>query len=195
MESIDWKLVAAVLALASNLAFLPYIRDILAKRTQPHLYTWLIWCITQGTAVAGLWYGGGGIGGWALTFGLLLVTAVFFLCFPYGTKNVTRSDTIVLVGALAAVLVWWQLHEPVLAVLMVSAIDALGYIPTFRKSYTEPWSETILTWAIFAVGNALSILALASYNLLTVPYTATILTANVILVAFLLIRRQAVPKP
>lgn len=195
IAGLDWKLIAALGALASNIAFLPYIRDILAKRTQPHIYTWLIWVITQGTAVAGIWYGGGGAGGWALMAGLVLVLVVFLLCFAHGTKNITLSDTLVLILALAAVLLWWQLHQPVLAILLVSAIDALGYIPTFRKSYREPWSETTLSWGLFAIGNMLSILALDTYNFLTVPYIATIMTANIILVAYLLVRRTKVPKP
>lgn len=195
LESLDWKLVAVVLGFLSNLAFLPYIRDVLAGRTQPHAYTWLIWILTQGTAVAGILHGGGGWGALGLAFGLVLVTIVFLLSFRYGTKNVTRGDALVLAAALVAIGIWWQLDQPVLAVLMVSAIDALGYIPTFRKAYEEPWSETASSWGVFAAGNAVSLFGLASYNLLTMSYLATILIANVLLTAFLLVRRQSVPPP
>lgn len=195
IEGIDWKFIFAIGALLSNVAFIPYVFDMLKRRTEPHAYTWLIWVITQGTAVVGVWYGGGGLGGLGLTLGVLLVAGIFIMSFKYGTKNITRSDTVTLIAALAGVLVWWQLHQPVLAVILVSVIDALGYIPTFRKSYAEPWSETINTWALFAIGNLLSILALDSHNFLTVPYIATIMVANFLLVIFLLIRRTKVPKP
>lgn len=194
-ESIDWKLVAALLGLASNVAFVPYLRDIFKRRTEPHAYTWLIWCITQGTATAGLWYGGGGWGGLGLMLGTVLVFLVFLLSFKYGTKNITRSDTLVLVAAIAAVLVWWQLHQPLLAVLMVSAIDALGYIPTLRKSFSEPWSETMSSWIIFSVGNFVSLFGLGAYNLLTVTYLMTIMSANIILIILLVLRRRVIPKP
>lgn len=195
IEGMDWKLIFAIGALLSNIAFLPYVFDMVKRRTEPHVYTWLIWVITQGTAVVGVWYGGGGLGALGLTVGVVLVAGIFFMAFKYGTKNITLGDTITLIAALGGVLVWWQLHQPVLAVILVSVIDALGYIPTFRKSYQEPWSETIKTWALFAAGNLLSLLALDTYNFLTVPYIATITLANVLLVAFLLIRRTKVPKP
>lgn len=41
--------------------FFPYFLDIFRKRTKPHAYTWLIWSVTYGTALAGLWYGKGGL--------------------------------------------------------------------------------------------------------------------------------------
>ncbi len=195
LESIDWKLVAIVLGFLSNIAFFPYILDTLKGRTQPHAYTWLIWILTQGTAVAGILHGGGGWGALGLAFGLILVGVVFLLSFKYGTKNITKGDMMVLAAALLAIVAWWQLDQPLLAVVMVSAIDALGYIPTFRKSYSEPWSETVSSWGVFAAGNAVSLFGLASYNLLTMSYLATILVANALLTAFLLVRRRSVLKP
>jgi hypothetical protein len=43
------------------IAYYPYIRDIFLKKTKPHIYTWLIWAITTGTATMGLWQGGGAV--------------------------------------------------------------------------------------------------------------------------------------
>lgn len=191
----DPKIIAALIGLLSIGAFIPYIWDTVKGRTEPHVYTWIIWLITQGTAVAGILHGGGGFGAAGLTVGLALVAFTLLLSFKYGTRNITRSDTVILIAALAAVLVWWQLDQPVLAVLMVCVIDALGYIPTYRKSFEEPWSETASSWGIFAIGNVASILGLEAYNLLTVPYLATIGIANVALTTLLLIRRRTVPKP
>lgn len=62
IAQIDIKIILAIIStvVAIALAFVPYLRDIFRRKTKPHTYTWLIWTITQGTAVAGLWYGGGG---------------------------------------------------------------------------------------------------------------------------------------
>jgi hypothetical protein len=59
------------------------------------------------------------------------------------------------------------LDKPILSITMVTAIDVLGYIPTFRKSYIEPWSETQIIWFLFTISNILAILSLSQYNLLT----------------------------
>jgi hypothetical protein len=191
----DVKTLFALVGLLSNMAFLPYFIDLFKKRTKPHIYTWFIWLITQGTATLAALEGGAGLGVLGLAVGMVFVTAVFVLSFWYGTKNITRSDTVALIAALAAIIVWWWLQEPVLAVLLVALIDGLGYIPTFRKSFSAPWSETALSWGIFAVGNVASLLALEAYSLLTVPYLAMIAVANTSLALFLLARRKRVPKP
>jgi len=192
----DFKVVAAVFAVLIGVgAFLPYLLDTVRKKTRPHAYTWLIWLLTQGTAVAGIWYGGGGLGAIALTIGVFFVGIVFLFSLWYGTRNIKRSDTVVLLAAIAAILVWWQLDNPLLAVLMVSVIDVLGYIPSWRKSITEPWAETLWSWTAFSIGNMFAIAALSEYNFLTISYLISITIANVILVAICLYFRRSIPKP
>ena len=174
------------------IAFLPYLRDTLLKKTKPHVFTWLIWSITQSTAIAGIWYGGGGIGAIALTIGTILVITIFFLSFRQGEKNITQSDTVVLLLALLAIAVWWFLKSPLLSILMVTAIDVSGFIPTFRKSFNNPQSETLSTWLMFATSNICAIIALESYNLLTITYVTALAIAESVLVIFLLIRRKTI---
>ena len=190
------KLILSLLSTAVGLtAYAIYAQDMFRGRTQPHIYTWLIWLITQGTAVAGLWYGGGGIGALSLTVGLVFIFLVFLLSFKRGTKNITKGDTITLVAALCAILVWWLLNSPVLAVIMVTLIDLSGYIPSIRKSFQEPWSESIPAWLCFFACNVLAITALKEYNWLTVSYIAATGTANLILLAVCLARRKVIARP
>ena len=174
------------------LAFFPYLKSVISKKTKPHSFTWLIWGITQGTATVGLWIGGGGIGAISLTMGTFLVFVIFFVSLKNGEKNITKSDTIVLIAALSAIAVWWFLDNPILAVLLVSIIDVSGYIPTFRKSYNNPWTENALSWGVFTLSNVFAILALANYNFLTLSYIIAISLANIILLIFLLIRRKQI---
>lgn len=185
----------AIATVIGVIGFYPYLKDIFLLKTKPHLYTWLVWTITQGAAVSGIWYGGGGWGALNLTVGTILVVIVFLFSIKYGTKNITKSDTAVLIAALCAILVWWQLDEPLVSVMMVSIIDVVGYIPSFRKSYHEPWSETITTWIIFAVSNIFAIMALSEYNLLTTPYLVAITSANIVLTVICLSRRRFIAKP
>lgn len=187
----NFKIIFAVLSIILCVsAFIPYIRDIILKRTKPHAYTWLLWTITQSIAVAGLWYGGGNLGSIELTIGTILVFFVFLFSLKHGTKDITLSDTLVLIIALLAILVWWQLNNPVLAVFLVSVIDTFAAIPTYRKSWREPWSETALSWALFSAGNIFAILALSSYNFLTLTYLITITVSNLLVLSICLIRRK-----
>lgn len=197
LEGIDWRNVSAIVAIVlSLLSQVYYVRGVLHGETKPHTYTWLIWTITLGTAAAGLLSGGANIlTASGLIVGAVGVLLIFFLSFKYGTRNITNNDSLLLIAALAAVVVWWQLDQPILAVLMVSVIDAIGYIPTYRKSWSEPWSEDMPAWILVTLSYVFSVLSLDSYNLLTIPYLATITLANIILMILLLIRRQKIPKP
>ena len=190
-ENVDFKLVLAVAAtLISVGAYVPYFKDLFSRKTKPHPYTWLIWAITQGTAAAALLHGGGNFGALSLSVGVVLVVIVFLFSLKYGARNIARSDTIVLALALSAIFVWWRLDNPLVAVLMVSAIDGLGYIPTFRKSFADPWSETLSFWGLVALVTILSLISNAEYNLLTVTYLATLSVANTSLFFFLFFRRK-----
>ena len=192
----DVKIILTVIATAIGVvAFFPYLRDTFSLKTKPHAYTWLIWAITQGTAVFGIWHGGGGWGALNLTIGTLFVIVVFLFSIKYGTKNITKSDTAILVAALSAIIIWWRLDQPLISVIMVSMIDVIGYIPSFRKSYQEPWSETLISWILFSASNIFAILALEEYNLLTVTYLAAITSANIALFLLCFFRRKFFPKP
>lgn len=187
----DLKLIFAVIASSLwIIAYFFYFKDIFGGKTKPHAYTWLVWSITQGTAAAAIWVGGGKFGAINLAVGTVLVVVVFLLSFKYGTKNITKGDTLVLIGALSAIVVWWQLKNPFWAVAIVSVIDGLGYIPTIRKSFSDPWSEALFFWILMVCGNVLALASNAAYNFLTVAYLATLTLADVILISVCLIRRR-----
>jgi hypothetical protein len=188
----DIKIVLAIIAsLLTIVGYFPYFKDIFKRKTRPHLFTWLIWAVTQGTATVAILYGGGKFAAMSTIVGTLLVLAICLLALKYGTKNITKSDTGVLLLAILAIIIWWQLKNPVLAVLMISAIDGIGYLPTFRKTYEEPGSETISFWACMALADVVTIMASAEYNVLTVTYIAVLTVANLAMVALIIWRRRA----
>jgi hypothetical protein len=159
--------------------YYPYIRDIFRGHTRPHPYTWLIWAITQGTATAILFYGGGMYSGIGLLIGTALILFVAILSFIRGTSNITRSDTITLVIALFAIVVWWQLKNPYLAVLIVALTDGFGYFPTFRKTWQDPHSETPIFWFATFTSTIAMLIANAEYNFLTMFYLSVLAFCNI----------------
>ncbi len=185
-------LFAIISSVIGIIAFIPYLKDVWFKRTKPHIFTWIIWAISQGIATAGLLHGQGGLGVIPMAISVGCTLAVIILSIRNGDHNITKSDIAVLAVALSAIYVWVGLDSPLGSVLMVSGIDAIGYIPTFRKSYHLPWSETLGSWAAFSFADGLALLALEQYNLLTASYLTTITTVNFFLVAYLWVRRKQV---
>ncbi len=151
-----------------------------------------MWFITQTTALIALYKGGGGAGGYALTLGTGFIFVVFLMSIYFGTKNITYTDTFVLLIALIAIILWWQLHQPLLAVIMIALIDSVACYPTWRKTLKDPSSETLWTWVAFTLGNALSILVLNQYNALTLIYLITITFTDFSVVLVILYGRYLV---
>lgn len=178
---------AGVLTVSS---FIPYFSSILTGRTAPHSYTWLIWSITQSLAAVVIFHGGGGIfSSLSVGAGALLSLVVFLASLTRGTEHIHAFDSVILIVALLATILWWRFDHPTFSIIMVSFIDAIGFIPTYRKTLIEPRSESLLAWTLYLVGNICALLALTHYNLLTILYIATMIGASSILIALILLKR------
>lgn len=185
------KLILAVAAsVVGNVTFIPYLVDIFRLKTTPHSYSWLVWTILQVTgALAMFASGAGGAGVLYLSIGAGLCALVFLLSLRYGTKNITGFDTGCLVGALCATTVWFFLREPLLSVVLVALIDVVAFLPTFRKTYAAPWSETLSMYFLSSIAQLLSLAALSAYTLSTTLYLVSLATTNAVFIAMVLVRR------
>lgn len=194
--NIDVKLILGTISAFGGLVFfVPYIRDILKKKTQPHLYTWLIWMFTQTISVYGMVKGGAGIGSLGLVMATVVVYFIFFLSIRYGTKNITKLDTILFSLALISVAILVITKNVLAATVLATTTDVIGYVPSIRKSFAEPWSETVSTWFGFFVLNLLAIAAIRSYNALSLTYITAITIGNLVIALVCVIRRRKIPKP
>ncbi len=186
MPSLDIKqLIAIVAGLIIIANHINYIRTILAHQTKPHFFSWLIWTITQGTAATAVIVGGGGAAGIAVFMAASLVCTIALLSLKYGTKNIRKRDITMFLTALLAILVWWQLHNPFIAIAIIALVDVIGYVLTLLKIKHDHTSEPLTYWSFDLVTYLLLVAALAEYNFLTSAYLITMCTMSVITVSFL----------
>lgn len=190
------EIIGIVAVLLGILAYAPYIRDIMAKKTHPHPFSWFIWglvaiCIYMLQASHGA-----GAGAY------LTATAGFF-CFTVcalalkngGHRDITRTDTAMLFAALAAMGVWVLADQSELSMILLLLADMFGFVPSIRKAWRKPYGETPSLWGINSLRHALSIPALAQLSLVTVlnPLVWTIANGGFFLM--LLYRRKLVKPP
>lgn len=171
-------------------SFIIYTLFAVHGKTKPHVFTWLIWTITHGLAASAIFDGGGG---WFAALPLFLAAAlslfIVFLGLSYGSLKITTLDVSALAAASAAVIVWWKLDNPELAVMMIAAIDLIGFIPTYRQSWHDPYTEPLSTWILYIFGNLLALTALTAYNLETTFYISTMIVASLLLTAIITKKR------
>lgn len=170
--------------------FAPYIRDIFKHTTEPHPYSWLIWTILQTTAVVVMISDGAGMGVASLAIGAVLCGTIFLLSLRYGTANIKLFDVICLIGALIATAIYLFLQNALLSIIIISLIDFIAFLPTFRKAYEEPRSETASTFALSSISSILALFALSNFTLTTTLYLITLVITNATCVLIILIRRK-----
>jgi hypothetical protein len=96
--------------------------------------------------------------------------------------------------ALLAIPLWLIVKQPVLSIILLSTIDMLGFIPTVRKSWNLPYSETLSLYTITTFRHGLSIVALQHYSIVTVLFPATWVLANALFSILLIVRRRSTAK-
>lgn len=180
-------IIAIILAFVG---YAPYIRDIIKGKTHPHAYSWFVWAFITIIIFALQINDNGGAGAYVTLAAGLAAFLVFVLGLIYGKHDITKSDTLFFVSALVATAIWVFAKAPVLSVTLLVFIDMLGFVPTIRKSWNKPHSETVFLYQLGAFRHGLSILALTSYTFVTVLFPATWALANLLFVIILVSRRH-----
>ena len=183
---------ATVIALIS---YVPYFRDIFARKTKPHAFTWLIWGVLTGIAFVGQIAGHAGAGAWVTGITAFICLVIAALAAVNGERNIARLDWIALVGAGIALVVWFLTRGPLLSVILITVIDNLGFVPTLRKSYYQPAEETVSTFALSGFKWVLGILALERISVVTALFPVSIVVASWLFVVMLLVRRRQLRAP
>ncbi len=180
----------AIATLMAAVSYTIYIRDIRRGTTKPHAFSWLIWASLTAIAFGAQVSDGGGAGTWVTGFSAVISFGIFGVAILTGERNITSSDWACLWGAIFAGILWAITDNPLLAVLLITVIDALGFIPTFRKSFHRPLEETMLAYALSGTKYALALAALANFSLITALYPASLVIMNALFVAMLIVRRE-----
>lgn len=188
-----WGSASATLGL---IAFLPYVYALYRGKAKPHCFTWFLWGLMMAIAFFAQIKGGAGPGAWITAASAFAYAGIGFYGLLHGEKHITRTDWITLFFALSAIPLWYITQNPLFSVLLISAIDVMAFIPTYRKSWTKPFEEPISTFAITAVALGLSLVAMDEINMITAFYPATLALTDVVFVLLLITRRKVcLPAP
>jgi hypothetical protein len=107
-----------------------------------------------------------------------------------GGYRITRFDTVSLVGALLAIPVWIISDNPLLAVLILTGIEALGFLPTYRKAWLHPHDESQLAFFLTILKYILALGAMQVYSFTTVLFPAALVVFSMLLIAETAWRRR-----
>ena len=144
---------AGVIGVADTI---PYVRDTLRGSTRPHRGTWLIWgvlgivvCLSQRADGAS----------WSLILAAsqaVLTSLIFVLAIRRGQGGASATELVMIAVAGAGVIGWILADEPIVATACVVAADLIGTAMMMPKTYRDPESETLVTFALASLAGALA---------------------------------------
>jgi hypothetical protein len=185
---------AAAIAL-TFVAFVPYIRSVLRGQTKPHVFSWVIWGLATVIVFFAQLADGAGGGAWSIGLSGVLTLYIAYLAYLRRQElTITRSDWAFFLMALASLPVWFLTQDPFWAVVLLTAIDTLGFLPTFRKAYHRPYEEPLFLYVVMTVRNLVSIPALERLSWTTVLFPAVLSLTCALFIVMVMARRDRIGK-
>ncbi|HCO60670.1 MAG TPA: hypothetical protein DIT58_10830 [Porticoccaceae bacterium] len=173
------------------LAFIPYIRAIHKGQVVPHLFSWIIWGTTTLTVFFAQHHDHGGAGAWPTGVSGLITLYIAYLAYRKRSRHtISSADKWFLALALSTWPLWYMTSDPIWAVVILTAVDLLGFGPTLRKAYLVPFEESLTFFALFIARNVLALFALTHYSVTTVLFPLAVTLACLILSITVLYRRH-----
>lgn len=195
MEFLTFKNIIGIIAVALTfIAYIPYYRDIIRGKTRPHIYSWSLWGFLTVLLVALQIKGGAGVATLVTAAAGLLCIGVVLLSLKNGKKDIMTSDTVVAIISLLAIGFWLIVDQPVISISLVIIADLMAFIPTVRKSYHKPYSETLSLYVTNAIRFALALLSVEHYTYLSTSWILAWIIGNSLLSILIIIRRKQVPE-
>ena len=144
---------AGVVGIADTI---PYVRDTIRGSTRPHRGTWLIWSVLAIVVFLSQRADGAT---WSLIMAAaqaVLTGAIFLLSIRRGEGGLSPADVLMLTLASGGVIGWIVADKPVIATACVVAADLIGAAMMVPKTYRDPGSETLATFALASLSGALA---------------------------------------
>ncbi len=180
-------IIGAVIAVIGNI---PYLIDVIKKRVEPHPYTWLVWTIVSGVTFFGQVAKGAGIGALPTAAAEIFTVIIFLFSLQYGFKNIIKTDTYFLIFALLGLIPWAITKDPTISVIIVVAIDLIAFIPTIRKTWIKPKSETPVLFSMNVVRHILTLFSLQAYNVATTLHSIAMIVTNTIMTTIIVFKKK-----
>ncbi len=180
-------ILAAVLSVVGSAT---YVRDTLRGTTSPHRVTWGLWAlegilaylveIQQHVGAASL-----------MTLALGLMPLVIFVVSfknPHAAWKIDVVDVVCGVVSLGGLVFWAVVNEPTVALVSFVVADFIAALPTYRKSWHSPESETPRTFVMGALYTGITLLTLRKFTTAGALFPGVIMMTDSILSVLILTR-------
>ncbi len=184
------EVLAVVAGLIALAAAIPYLIDIIKGKTKPNIVTWVTWSMLTIIGTAAAFAGHEPRTAYLILGDTVANILTVGLGLKYGIAKFTLFDGLCQIGAVSGLLLWLLFNSPVIAIVMVLAVDFFGLLPTLRHAWIKPQEETWQTFLIITGASILTLLSLNTFSAVSLSYPLYLLSANVSIVIVVIWRRK-----
>ncbi len=190
---VHWLVVLS--AIISIAGFYAYLRDTLWGKTTPNRVSWSMWAIAPLVSASAAVAAGADL--WPLVRVFLagfLPLTVFLASFanPQGYWRLTTFDLACGVLSLAALIVWGTVDSPRIAILLAMTGDGFASIPTLRKAWMFPETETGSTYIASVLSVLLVLPSIPKWNVENAAFQLYLLVVGFLIIGAIYRKRLVV---
>lgn len=157
-----------------------YIKEMIHGSVKPNKVSWLIRSIAPMIATAAALYNGATRSALPIFmswFGplLIFITSLFT---PQSYRKIEKSDYICWILSLIALWGRYMTNNPFIGTIFAIWSDFLAWLPTYRKAWTAPETESIIPYLTGILSASSAFLAFQSYHLTEVSFPIYIILFN-----------------
>lgn len=168
-----------------------YLKNIISGRTKPNLVSWFIWSLAPFVGVFFQIKAGAGLSFLpVLMSGMISLSVIIFSLFKKnGYWKINNFDITCGLVSLVAFFLYVATHNLSVSILFAITSDALAYIPTIKKSWNFPETETGLMYVTGIISNILGLLIIKIWIFPIYSFSISIILCNLI-VLFCIYRKK-----
>lgn len=169
-----------------------YVKDTLNGKTKPNRVSWFMWALAPliGTGAAL----SAGADNWA-TFRIFLAGLLPLIVFTASFKNknsywkITKFDLACGISSAFALVLWFLANSPTMAILFAALGDGFAALPTLKKSWASPETETKITYVLGLIAALLTIPSVPVWDIENSAFLIYLIALNTIIIAVLYRRK------
>lgn len=166
---------------------LTYAKNIIKGSVRPNLVSWFIWMLAPFTAVFFQFKAHAGLSilpVFMAGFGpvLVIITA---LIKKNGYWKLSTFDIICGLLSLTALIIYIMTYNLNVSIIFAILADGLAFIPTFKKSWTNPESESMHGYFWCILSNTIGLLIIKDWSFVIASFGLYLIVINIAEVAIL----------
>ena len=179
------SVVATIGAISTAAGAVPYILAVKQGAVRPRIVSWVVWSVLAGIMAISAYLEGQMPSALLSLVSFVGCTAITLLGWRHSSLRLSKLDIVCLIGAIAGIAALVVFKNPLTAILVAVAVDAIAFVPTLVHAWESPEEESLACFALTVAGGLCALVAAnmagASFVGLAYPLYAVVFNSAMVL--------------